>query len=482
MSNLTKDTTFLISKAIYADLTKIFGEIYFFFDNKTKKIVSELSEDIKINLEKGIINYSNRKLIIDPEYIDSFKKFFASDRQKRSLLIRLKMDEAAFYEWFAVEIFKRDDTDIFIGRIKNINDTVKEREAIIKKGLLDPLTQILQKEAIETQVSEFLATKPVGNHIFVMLDIDYFKNINDNYGHLFGDYVIKAVAEVLKKIGGKDSKVGRLGGDEFALFIKDVNSREEIKAIARKIRYEFDNLLIRNQIFRCSSTIGISQYPKDGTDYETLFLKSDKALYRGKTKGRDCHIIYDEQLHGSLKRGDITCEENTTHSSSRVAYITNVLDTLLNADDLNKGIDISLVETGNFFNLHRISIFFMKNQSSGLNVYKEWYANNSQKYAHLPFEDIDFSMYLDMFVSDNLMFFNDTNLFKTTNKALYKGFCESHVSSGVAVLLFRNEEIIGMIFFSMHDEKRVWSSDEILNLATVAKIFNVFINRVKLYD
>lgn len=460
------------------DVQELFGDFYFFFDNDKKIIIDGVGHKITFNYEELSFSTLDSKYYLDTECTSDFLIFLNSNKQKRTITTRFRKSETSQFEWYAIDLVKRDETNIYMGRIRNVNENVKEREEILRKGYLDPLTKILQKEAVKSQIMEFLVKKPEGNHIMIMLDIDYFKNINDTYGHLFGDYVIKATANALKKVVGSKGKVGRVGGDEFLLFIKNVNSREEIKTIARQIRYALDNLLIRNQIFRCSSTLGITSYPKDGEDFETLFKKADIALYRGKIKGRDCHIIYDEELHGKITRGDISSEELTcSNIGSRVGYISEVLETLLNTKNINESILCALDRTGNFFNLHKIAIYDLVDEK--LREIKSW-TSNKYKITNLEVtKNLSLSKYLDLFISDNLAFFNDSSLYKSVNRDLYNVLTECHVSSGIAVLLFENEKINGLMFFFMQDEKRVWSRDEIFNLSMVAKIFNIFVNRLE---
>lgn len=139
---------------------------------------------------------------------------------------------------------------------------------------------------------------------FAMLDLDNFKFVNDTYGHHVGDGVLSAVAKDLTEFLGDRGVAGRFGGDEFLI----VN----LKDIAYAEKKEFFMGMFANRVLRknievdgCSpyvtGTIGCATYPDDAQDYDTLFLLIDKTLYRGKTKGRNCHIIYVEEKHRNIE-------------------------------------------------------------------------------------------------------------------------------------------------------------------------------------
>ncbi|MBR6326251.1 MAG: GGDEF domain-containing protein, partial [Lachnospiraceae bacterium] len=136
-----------------------------------------------------------------------------------------------------------------------------------------------------------------------ILDVDDFKLINDNYGHAFGDEVIRYVASILQEEVGERGAVGRFGGDEFFVFLERVITREDLKTLLKVIAKE---LLIRfDPKVRLTASIGVSHYPEDGEDFETLFAKADKSLYIAKEKGKNRHIIYEEKLHGTLEGSSI---------------------------------------------------------------------------------------------------------------------------------------------------------------------------------
>ena len=173
---------------------------------------------------------------------------------------------------------------------------------IIDNYELDTLTGVLDRRTICDLCNKLIDNKYP--FTFMIVDIDNFKSINDNHGHQIGDKVLATFADSFISNIGKKGYIGRYGGDEFIILYLDSTDYDSIydflknlyfeKGVLNK-KYKIDNL----RIF-ISATIGCSKYPVDSTDYDELFLKADKALYRGKQKGRNCFIIYLHEKHKNI--------------------------------------------------------------------------------------------------------------------------------------------------------------------------------------
>ncbi len=134
-----------------------------------------------------------------------------------------------------------------------------------------------------------------------MLDLDGFKLINDRYGHEIGDRLLVAVADRLKKIIRGEDTVARLGGDEFVLVLR-VRGTEELESAMRRIlsalsfAYTIDGIGIH-----ISASIGVTLYPNDNEDAETLLRHADQAMYKAKQSGRNCFHLFDVSLDKETK-------------------------------------------------------------------------------------------------------------------------------------------------------------------------------------
>lgn len=183
------------------------------------------------------------------------------------------------YPYFA-EVFKSGDVD----------------------NVVDSLTGLIARRYME----EFIQHLIDHNVPFslALLDLDNFKFINDTYGHGIGDGVLAGVSKDLERYLGDYGIAGRFGGDEFLIVNFRDLSYDALKSFFIEMYSNF-NVLRKNidlgyfEPF-VTGTIGCAVYPKDAQDYSSLFDLIDKTLYRGKTKGRNCYIIYVEEKHKDI--------------------------------------------------------------------------------------------------------------------------------------------------------------------------------------
>ena len=183
-------------------------------------------------------------------------------------------------------------------------DRNREQEAYyLTPAARDAGTGLLNKRAWTEYTIEQLNRKDGQIRWLVIIDIDDFKHINDTYGHIFGDQVIRRVAEIMQVLVGQRGVIGRFGGDEYVILLEKVETREQLKTLLKTIAKEL--ALAFDPKTRVTASIGVSEYPVDGNEYEELMRKADKALYLAKEKGKNRHIIYEERLHGKLESDDM---------------------------------------------------------------------------------------------------------------------------------------------------------------------------------
>lgn len=167
----------------------------------------------------------------------------------------------------------------------------------------DSFTGLLSKVASIDYAKKTIRQKVNGQITLCMIDLDKFKEINDAYGHLFGDSVILKVSEIIRTAVGTKGIAARFGGDEFFLVFDEKITETELREILRYIRTQLAMAFVNteeNLVVTCS--IGVSQYPQNGNDFDTLFAKADRGLYIAKNKGRNRYILYKEEMHGELPK------------------------------------------------------------------------------------------------------------------------------------------------------------------------------------
>lgn len=179
--------------------------------------------------------------------------------------------------------------NLFENHRKKVKNKLREIENQVK---LDNMTGLLNRKEFERQV-RLLLNKPGKEGVFLMLDIDNFKGINDSLGHLIGDQAIINMGNMLKSFFSEENLVCRLGGDEFAIFICHAIPENEIRDVLEKIR---EKLRIQVGDMEVSYSIGVSLFPDTATDYRNLYKCADKALILAKKLGKNqCRIYSDDQ-------------------------------------------------------------------------------------------------------------------------------------------------------------------------------------------
>ncbi|MBQ3842482.1 MAG: GGDEF domain-containing protein [Ruminiclostridium sp.] len=168
--------------------------------------------------------------------------------------------------------------------------------------ITDSLTGLIARPYILGFVKSLIADNTPFS--FVILDLDNFKFINDTYGHSVGDDILKGVSEALIDYVDGFGIAGRFGGDELLLI--DLRDREyaDKKAFFNGLYTDSKVLRREYELNGCSpfitGTAGCATFPDDADDFDELFETTDKALYRGKIKGRNCYIIYVEEKHKNI--------------------------------------------------------------------------------------------------------------------------------------------------------------------------------------
>ena len=161
----------------------------------------------------------------------------------------------------------------------------------------DSLTGLLKHTMIKEQLAQELsrARREQTPLSFAMIDIDTFKSVNDNYGHMMGDRVIKSMARMLKQRLRKSDRIGRYGGEEFAIVLPNCDL-ELAGKIIDKIRTDFSELCHQHEgnKFAVTFSAGISSFPAYESADE-INRAADDALYQAKNQGRNC-IVLDSNM------------------------------------------------------------------------------------------------------------------------------------------------------------------------------------------
>jgi len=168
-------------------------------------------------------------------------------------------------------------------------------EMLRRSSNLDPLTQINNRRYFMSKAEAYYqrASGEQKSLSFLFIDIDFFKKVNDNYGHLFGDEVLKTIAKVLSENVRPLDLCCRFGGEEFLILAHETNTEQAV-IIGNRIREIIQNLVFEeNHEFKCTVSVGIySGVPNDKQNIQHFIDNADQALYKAKKSGRNCVVSF----------------------------------------------------------------------------------------------------------------------------------------------------------------------------------------------
>lgn len=211
----------------------------------------------------------------------------------------------------------------FLSRMEDITERKQKMETILYMAYYDSLTGLPNRYLFQELVQNALIqAQRHGRMLAVLfLDLDRFKNINDSLGHPVGDQLLQATAQRLKDCCSREGDiVARRGGDEFIVLLPELKSIEGLIKVTERIINAFNlSFVLPEHELSISTSIGISLFPQDGSDPETLIKKADMAMYCAKEEGRNRYHLFkpemdsktfkreplESSLHRALERGEI---------------------------------------------------------------------------------------------------------------------------------------------------------------------------------
>lgn len=188
----------------------------------------------------------------------------------------------------------------------DLEELVRRRTAeLAHVSLHDTVTGLYNRAFFEDYLGRALAQSYGGGprHALILFDLERFKQVNDTLGYRAGDSLLRLVAERLSAPAREDDVVARIGGDKFARFVPLVNGPEDAAEIAHRIREALTSPFeVEGRELFVTASIGISLYPVDGQDFQTLLKNATAALYRARQQGGDGYQFYTADMNDTAAR------------------------------------------------------------------------------------------------------------------------------------------------------------------------------------
>jgi diguanylate cyclase (GGDEF)-like protein len=337
--------------------------------------------------------------------------------------------------------------------ISEHTDDVKDNA--FDAAYVDSLTGLLNKKAIMRYAEMAVENAPKkGNQVsLAIMDIDNFKGVNDNYGHLFGDKVIKAVGEIIKEAVGTDAVAGRMGGDEFLIvfekFTDELEYRNVLRCIKTKVNYVYQNKFTDANMLTCS--IGLSRYGigSCSTSFHDLFKIADRSLYLAKQKGKNRYIIYKPELHGEFvspnDNGDIVNMTTNYYSEKDIDKFHALMsDTVIYGSEI---INSLIEQLSQIIMFDRLGVFLHGKEVPDFEVAAAFVKDHAYSSPDI----INDKHYLSIFNKNKIVISNIHGI-EYTLPDIYSKLSEAGISSMMQYLLTDREgNIVGYISGEVFD-------------------------------
>lgn len=327
----------------------------------------------------------------------------------------------------------------------------------------DSLTKVLDRQTMVDYINHL--TQKGSEFSLFLVDVDNFKNVNDTYGHPVGDLVLKHTAEYLVAKSDGKGVVGRYGGDEFMIVFDGVVQYEEVWNYGHEIDINIGGLVFGGAPnISITVSMGIARSPLDANTYEELLTVSDKALYRAKTKGRNCFIIYLPEKHANIS---LMQERDKKLTSMQLVF--NVFNSLTaNGEDIGTAINTLFRSLVSHYMYDHICI----EARNGLNHGVSYALSRKFDFEHLDFDLINGYMNPIGYISLNYTSTLNANAFME----LSKEFKKQEIISALYCKISAYGKDYGFIRIDTVSTVRIWQNSEIAIIMAAANAIGMMLH------
>lgn len=373
-----------------------------------------------------------------------------------------------------------------IGKISDIDAKKREELRLQAQAMQDSMTGLLNRAAFQEQSQKLLelARKTEGKSpALLIVDIDNFKQINDRYGHLYGDTVIVSMADVLRSVFGENAAVGRFGGDEFTVFLLHADEKQLEEAILN-LRATYDKEIVETEDgHKITCSVGAARYGIDGTTLEELLKSADSALYYIKENGRDGYAICTEQIKKKFAEGSekVLSEEPKDDERHISAEITEfALELLEGSKDLKSAMNMLLMRIGKRFRLAAVSVREYNNKETPEMSFL-WSGTRVTPVERPIGLSMEESRQLrEYFHRNQPLEITDTELLEK-DSGLYHLYSRSGIRAIYQCPFFSEGRVFGYIAY-VDNKVREWTDEEKQSLSLISRIICNYLARELAYD
>ena len=426
---------------------------------------------------------------IREEDVEGFFAFLTAGDQSEYEFRYVKEDGTSIWCQAKASLIRNEkgESKVLVGRITDIDQEKRLHEMLVEQAMLDPLTKLYSKTKAQSLIETFLQKEgSFTKHAFMIMDVQGFHEINENFGTVFGDDVLCNIADNLRKVFRSKDVVARIGGDDFLILMKDLASKEMVERKVKAVRDMMKTLYAGEEI-EIVCNIGIACFPKDGENFGALFRNADAALYQASKMSRRGYELYDPniQLDEYSKQGEFYHQYHIREkkSGSNVDFSKKIteyaVELMLDSKDVSSTVKLLLGKVGRYYDCDSVLVFEVDENRMMYNSYG-WDREEGLQQSH-----ISQSLSLDelpsmvsYFGQDGLRIFNNTDIMR--KHPGYAPFMELlHSKSSLQCAFYEGKEWKGCVCLGYDKETHQWSKEEIEGLQTITKLLSVYLLKVK---
>lgn len=402
---------------------------------------------------------------------------------KEPLEIRYRQDGKLIIKRIDVKCF--DDTDrCLIGCIQDITEMVEREQILEKQAKTDSLTGLYNHFAGKELVNQYLSSKnPYASCGMMVVDIDLFKSVNDEYGHLFGDQVLVEFADLLNRLFRTQDILLRAGGDEFVIFLKDISHSELVKK-AIQLTESVRNLSFREKDYKMTCSTGVCFLSENmtGYTYNQLFENADWALYKAKEYGRNQYVFCDnlQRFERVKKERDMTGIDARYLKNDLVATAFEIFE---KTSSFDVAITLLLKIVGIRLELDRITIIQTNIRECHTTRQFQWRSSKAPEALRIQssFTKEDF---LTLFQSydehgTTVLQYDDMDMYSEQGRQL---LMQGGAKTVVYAAMYDEGKYTGAISYVVCQNKRYWSRQNRKEIGELTKIITAYLTRYQMVN
>lgn len=363
-------------------------------------------------------------------------------------------------------------------------DVTKQKNAERKyreQAQRDSMTKLYNRVSGREIVESYLDRKnPYESCGMLVMDVDYFKGVNDSYGHLFGDKVLIKISQLLMDHFDKKAVVSRVGGDEFVVFFYDIDNNQLVSRIGGFFD-DIKTLTFAENDYIPTCSIGVCFVPKNASNcsYDQIFQNADWALYQAKKRGRNRYVFCDNMHRYNEEIMEAGQKEAAKQQLDARYFQNDILATAFEVFEKHRYFDDAIKQLlqiiGIRFQLDRISVVDIDIRNNIASCSYQWRANGVKAALEKPqcYKREDFQKFFSKYNAFNALVINDENV----NEYSVEGqrlVMQNNTRTVLHIARYDEGRYAGTVAFVTCNKNRFWSLDKMHELSEVVKLFSVY--------